>query len=253
MNVTLQSINWKLDETQHYFLFNNGAMQLPPVTTGKPAWLLFSENIQGQLEVHNRMLPEVMTQFSTLQDSLDRLRKEFCLGETRPRPGLSSKQALRDLLQVKDPAFWLEVLGEFPSPVCKGKFFSFEVILRGHRLSKSESLGVSLCLYTAEACPRIISHSMNGQKLLKGQTTARLEYDREAEAHRASFKVQMNEVTSHFRNGWVFMVVLPDQSKFLRSTGLTVVPLIIEHFVSKAKEITCRRYRRKWGLDSPEK
>ena len=63
-------------------------------------------------------------------------------------------------------------------------------------------------------------------------------------------KIQIREVTSHFRNGWIFMVVLP---KFLRANHETasavkessnayvidpnlIKPLIIERIVVKAKK-----------------
>ncbi len=59
-------------------------------------------------------------------------------------------------------------------------------------------------------------------------------------------KVQIKEVTSHFRNGWVFFVVYPKVSGQSGATGLTqnglvvnaqkIKPLILEKVIVKAKK-----------------
>ena len=85
---------------------------------------------------------------------------------------------------------------------------------------------------------------MRGFDLFKGSQHTQLSYDPTTCTHRGSLKVRFNEVTSHFKNGWVFLAVLPDENnEDLELTGLTVRPLIIEQFVSKAKEFTCTRWR----------
>ena len=58
-------------------------------------------------------------------------------------------------------------------------------------------------------------------------------------------KIQIKEVTSHFRNGWVFLVVYPrsatsglmTQGVYSRITSQKIKPLVIERVVVKAKKI----------------
>lgn len=62
-------------------------------------------------------------------------------------------------------------------------------------------------------------------------------------------KIQIKEVTSHFRNGWVFIVIIPsmtplgsvvpDQQAVVDYTR--VQPLVLERVVVKAKKLKERR------------
>lgn len=81
-----------------------------------------------------------------------------------------------------------------------------------------------------------------GNKILKGFI------DKDLVNGTASFeKIQIKEVTSHFRNGWVFLVVYPKVNKnpnnniLLSGNGLVingqkVKPLILEKVIVKAKK-----------------
>lgn len=61
-------------------------------------------------------------------------------------------------------------------------------------------------------------------------------------------KIQVKEVTSHFRNGWIFLVVYPKITKevnnnvLMRGNGINIntreiKPLIVEKVVVKAKKM----------------
>ena len=83
---------------------------------------------------------------------------------------------------------------------------------------------------------------MLGNKILKGFI------DKDLVNGTATFdKIQIKEVTSHFRNGWIFFVVYPKMAKtsnsniFFGGNGVTVEgqkikPLILEKVIVKAKK-----------------
>lgn len=81
-----------------------------------------------------------------------------------------------------------------------------------------------------------------GNKILKGFT------DKDLVDGSATFeKIQIKEVTSHFRNGWIFLVVYPkistlhNNNVLRRGEGLNVnsqkiKPLVLEKVIVKAKK-----------------
>ena len=213
-----------------------------PVPNFPSAPVYFS--IYKELRTRRFLLPKVRSQLQELEDTLSLMTREFLTPGLHKEEGPPTACTLEQLFGVHDPAFWLESVDEIPNPVCKGKYFTFQVALRGGQFPPSEVLEVAVCLYTAEAVPKVIQHAMNGSNILKGRPTSVLAYDAARRQHVATFKIQVNEVTSHFKHGWVFLVVLPDKpSGFLR--GRAVAPLIAPRLVVKAKEATCQRYRRR--------
>jgi len=143
----------------------------------------------------------------------------------------------------------LELSGSVPNPICKGKYFTIKVLLEPQgekQIPMEERIQLNVALYTAENPPKLINHNMAGGGMIKGHNTSWLTFDEAEQKHAASFKIQLNEVTSHFRNGWVFLVVQPHSpSEYLDQTGYKIKPLIVKHLVIKAKETTCKRWREK--------
>jgi hypothetical protein len=96
---------------------------------------------------------------------------------------------------------------------------------------------MSLAIYTCENPPKFIEKNTAGQKMLKGFV------DQSLLMGLCNFeKVQIKEVTSHYRDGWIFLVAIPCMTPlganktdcFIDFTSIK--PLVIEGVVVKAKK-----------------
>jgi len=108
-------------------------------------------------------------------------------------------------------------------------------------LSKnSNRIPLTIGIYSSENPPKYIDSNTAGNKILKGFI------EKDLINGQATFeKIQIKEVTSHFRNGWVFFAVYPKlpQGSNPSSTGNGLVvsgqkikPLILEKVIVKAKK-----------------
>lgn len=164
---------------------------------------------------------------------------------------IPTKQCLIDVFfpEIKSFDFTISLVEEILSPVCKGKYFTFQVKINNEKnllIPIEERIQVRLSIYSAENPPKPISKNMNGKSFIKGHTTSIMTYDDKVKTHTGSFKIQLNEVSSHFMNGWVFLVVDAQKpSDFLETIGFNIKPLVIKELVIKAKETTCKRWREK--------
>ena len=100
---------------------------------------------------------------------------------------------------------------------------------------------MTIGIYSSENPPKYIDTNTSGNKILKGFI------EKDLKNGTATFeKIQIKEVTSHFRNGWVFFVVYP---KVVAGMGMVTVdgnanfvniqkikPLVLEKVVVKAKK-----------------
>jgi len=129
-------------------------------------------------------------------------------------------------------------------PLYRERNFKFTVLLtdkNGNPVENTNRIPLTIGIYSSENPPKFIDSNTAGNKILKGFI------DKDMVNGTVTFdKVQIKEVTSHFRNGWVFFVVYPKVSgqsgaSSLASNGLTVnaqkiKPLILEKVIVKAKK-----------------
>lgn len=74
----------------------------------------------------------------------------------------------------------------------------------GLPLYNHSQLFLRICIYSSENPPIEIKFNTAGNKIIKGDDYI------EVKDGKARFnKLQIKEVSSHFRNGWIFLVVLP--------------------------------------------
>ncbi len=74
----------------------------------------------------------------------------------------------------------------------------------GKLVKNNNKIPLSLAIYSSENPPKFIEKNTAGQKILKGYIEQSLHHGQ------CRFeKIQIKEVTSHFRNGWVFIVIIP--------------------------------------------
>ncbi|OMJ68145.1 hypothetical protein SteCoe_34483 [Stentor coeruleus] len=87
-------------------------------------------------------------------------------------------------------------------------------------------------LYTTESPPKLVTTNTSGDKAMRGTLEV------ESDSHVLFKKIIIKEVTSHFRNGVLYFVIMPQNADFIK-------PLIIEDFVIKARKLiskkTCKK------------
>lgn len=145
-----------------------------------------------------------------------------------------------------DFKYQIVLQSEFQLPLYRERNFKFTVHLadlEGNIIENFNRIPVSIGIYSSENPPKYIDSNTAGNKILKGFT------EKDLVNGSATFdKIQIKEVTSHFRNGWVFFVVYPKinggnaSSNVIMNGNGTIVnasevkPLILEKVIVKAKK-----------------
>ena len=204
-------------------------------------------------------MEQIVTRNKDLYSKLNELKREIkqlqgqcnsseeVEGQTAELP---SKESVLDVVSSEEQAYsWsLELDGQLPEPLCKGKYFQFKVKLvptSSDSFPVEERIQLSVSIYSAEKTPRPIVVSMAGGPLVKGYPESMLSYSPSDKCHVAYFKIQICEVSSHFRNGWVFLVIQPKYTGGEDSMVSQIRPLVIENVVVRAKEISTKRLKKK--------
>jgi hypothetical protein len=137
--------------------------------------------------------------------------------------------------------FELRLVSDFNKFICKSKYFSFIVelvSLTGQSIPISQKVPVEVKLYTSETLPKPIANTMQGKSIIRGRGTEQMVYHANEGKFLVRIKMQITEVSSHFVNGTINLVVgCKDDEHF------SVKPLVIKDLVIKAKEKTCIRWR----------
>eukprot|EP01016_Furgasonia_blochmanni_P041968 TRINITY_DN5524_c0_g3_i1.p1 TRINITY_DN5524_c0_g3~~TRINITY_DN5524_c0_g3_i1.p1 ORF type:complete len:500 (-),score=132.63 TRINITY_DN5524_c0_g3_i1:172-1671(-) len=239
----------------------------------------FQKKTMGLILSQNNMLVELRQKNESLEENLSNVMKELgglknmlksnnntasnnleVQGPPRPTmiavnpvsraPTLDTASAESLLMhlypgQVQPPyKYQLVLSAEFPRPLYRERNFKFNLKLidmKGNRIENSNRITLNLALYNTENPPKFIETNTSGNKILKGSL------EKELVNGLATFeRIQIRDVTSHFRNGWLFIVVLPAQNKsassFVANQNHNIVeselikPLVIEKVVVKAKK-----------------
>ena len=120
---------------------------------------------------------------------------------------------------------------EVLNPAYKERYFS--ILLRvvdanGKNAVLDKDIFCKIIVFTAENPPKVIEMNNAGDNILKGNT----------EVHgNSSFsfkKIAFKENSSHFRNGCVFLVVMPSDTN-------DIAPFIIDNFVVKSRKVNSNK------------
>jgi hypothetical protein len=134
-------------------------------------------------------------------------------------------------------------------PVYKERAFSLDanIVDRNLRFAPlADPCDFKIMLFTTEVPPKVMKINTSGDKIMRGTTEISLARN----TYKVNFsKIVIKEVTSHFRNGCFFLVVLPSNPE--------IKPLIIENLVIKARKMCAEpkvRKKRKTedNEDSPD-
>ena len=142
------------------------------------------------------------------------------------------------LLDLQDDyQFKLYLHATFDKKICKGKYFSFKVILGQMSdlvYPTNEVAEVEVVVYNNEQM--IISKNMKGHDILRGNYKQNMHYFKPESKHVAYFRIQITEVSSHFINKTVNLLIRAKNNGFLIKTGWKIQPIIIEGLTIKAKK-----------------
>jgi len=231
----------------------------------------FQNRILGLLITQNKMLVDLKEKNEILQDTLACLINEInALKSTvkshppnekvTPAPSnplyfhqiignstdTVTTENLLTYLYGPNPDFQYHLIlkSELPLPLYRERNFKFTVLLvdkNGTPVENTNRIALTIGIYSSENPPKYIDANTSGNKILKGFI------EKDLVSGSATFeKIQIKEVTSHFRNGWVFFVVYPKLvsvgSNTIMLNGHNIVnsskikPLILEKVVVKAKK-----------------
>jgi hypothetical protein len=231
----------------------------------------FQTRILGLLFSQNKMLMELKEKNEVLQDTLACLINEItslksAIKQTSQEKGGTAQsnplimhqiignsaetvtvENLLTYLYGSNPDFPYQLVlkSDLQLPLYRERNFKFTVILtdkNGNPIENSNRIPLTIGIYSSENPPKYIDSNTAGNKILKGFI------EKDLINGTASFeKIQVKEVTSHFRNGWIFFVVYPKVSNNPNNNillggngavinGQKIKPLILEKVIVKAKK-----------------
>lgn len=133
----------------------------------------------------------------------------------------------------------LRLISELPQPAYKERAFSLmlEIVDKNEvKVNMPIPVNFKIMLFTTESPPKLLKVNTSGDKIMRGTV--------EVESNGVVLfkKIVIKEVTSHFRKGCFFLVVMPKNSNDIR-------PFVIENFVIKARKIMGGETVKKVKLD----
>jgi hypothetical protein len=137
--------------------------------------------------------------------------------------------------------FELRLVSDLNKCICKSKYFCFIVELVPLNLLKigsNQQIPLEVKLYTSEQLPRQITTTMQGKHVTRGKGVEYMSFNANEERFLARIKMQINEVSSHFVNGTINLVVAKTNN-----CHINIKSLVIKDVIVKAKEKTCKRWR----------
>ena len=214
--------------------------------------LLSLQDFEKLLDVVSLQQSELISRLSAIKDNL---KASHALPPLASPRKLSEKQEKEAIEDDQSYMWGLEIVGHMPYPICKGKYFLVEVrtvSLTGEELPRDEDVELEIVLLSSEDSPVEIRENMAGKPIFRGQASTLLKYDAKENYHSASFKVQITEVSSHFVNGWVRLVIRPKKGAFPGSPPSLIEPLSVTNVIVRAKEKTCRKFRERERRGIPQ-
>jgi len=158
---------------------------------------------------------------------------------------IATTETLMHMLYGNKQDFQYQLIfkNELPLPLYRERNFKFSVLLTdmdGNQVKNTNRIPLTVAIYTSENPPKFVDVNTAGNKILKGMI------DKDLVDGVVTFdKIQIKEVTSHFRNGWVFFAVYPKTTMTLNPlmagasslivSSNQVKPLVLERVVVKAK------------------
>jgi hypothetical protein len=165
--------------------------------------------------------------FATVNQEMQKISERSI--ESGQNAELTTSSLLLKNLSGNSPnhSYFLQLTSELPSPAYKARSFCLEakiVNIKNEQINLNTDVKFILKLYTSDFPPQSINENLNGEKIMRGNIEV------EANSLVRFSKIFISEVSSHFRNGSLFLVILPIKCDYIK-------PLIIEDFVVRARKM----------------
>ncbi|OMJ70368.1 hypothetical protein SteCoe_31677 [Stentor coeruleus] len=137
--------------------------------------------------------------------------------------------------------FELRLISDFNKYICKSKYFTFIVELHsltGRTIPHSERINLEVKLYSSDVVPKQLINTMQGKPIIRGRGTETMIFHPTENKFLVRIKMQITEVSSHFINGNLNLVVAKKNDGHYK-----IKPLVLKELIIKAKEKTCKRWR----------
>lgn len=229
----------------------------------------FQSKMSGLLLSQNKMLLELKEKNDIIQDTLACLINEMSAlkntikQNTNDKSGVLSTTTMMNINMNSNEAATTETLINYlygqntdfthqlvlktniPLPLYRERNFKFTLLLtdkNGNLVENANRIPLTIGIYNSESVPKFIDTNTAGNKILKGFI------EKDLINGSVTFdKIQIKEVTSHFRNGWIFFAVYPKVSNNANNNMLIsskenfvptqkIRPFILEKVVVKAKK-----------------
>lgn len=122
----------------------------------------------------------------------------------------------------------LSLASSISQPAYKDRCFSISLNIidsAKHLITLSETQSFKIFLYTTDNPPKLLTVNTSGDRIIRGINEV------ESNCHVLFKKVIINEVSSHYRQGCLFLVIMPERLDLIS-------PLIVENFIVKARKVT---------------
>jgi len=231
----------------------------------------FQSQTSGLLLSQNKMLLELKEKNDIIQDTLACLINEMSSLKNTIKQGSQDKPSTLNVSPIMmsqftsnasevattevllsylygpnyDFSYQLVLKNNIQLPLYRERNFKFTLLLtdkNGNLVENINKIPLTIAIYSSESTPKFIDSNTAGNKILKGFI------EKDLVNGSATFdKIQIKEVTSHFRNGWIFFIVYPKigngTSNNVLTTGKDTVvpaqkvkPFILEKVIVKAKK-----------------
>ena len=175
---------------------------------------------------------KALQRLSRLEAGSDEEQPETCISENQPATAMDLQ---RLLCGETTHSHSLKLVNEITNPAFKGRHFS--VLLQivdysGEMARLNDTVQFKLMAFSNENPPKPVKFNTYGEEILKGTI--------ETQGISTVFfrKLAIKEVTSHFRGGSLFFVVMPIDAEYIK-------PFIVENFVVKARKTASETNSRK--------
>ena len=158
----------------------------------------------------------------------------------RPIPG---KKDILSLLYPDYPRsfeYSLCLSSPLSTSLSKKKYIILDVYTSPHHstpLNQSSTITLVAELFSSHFPPRSLTTNKKGAKLLLGTTQSLMKYCVKRKCYSAYFKLKVSEVTSHYMNGWIFIVIRPESLE----TFPYIKPLVLKKVVVSSRSLRLKK------------
>lgn len=156
-------------------------------------------------------------------------------------------------LDFQDFPLKLKMIEKLSLPLCKGKYFKFQLKLMYSpqtEIPRSIRIPLSVKIFTACKPHKEVFKSLTGDEILKGTVRNFLVYNCMMNTHVASFKILINDISSHFSG--FDLIIEAEENDYCRKNGIRIKPVIVKGVSVMSKEKVCKKFREVGGLINSE-